>query len=648
MCGIVGYLNLNGEKLDGSKELIGGMCHSIAHRGPDEEGSIIIDAAALGMTRLSIIDLSTGQQPIPNSDESAWIVFNGEIYNYKEIRELLVKKGHNFKTSSDTESIVHLYEEYGVDCLQHLEGMFAFAIWDRAKQRLFIARDRMGEKPLHWGIFDGKFVFGSEIKGLLAHPSVSKDLNPEALMRYLALEYVPAPNSIFKGINKLMPAHYMIVEGGQVSIKNYWNPKIEKAKYSEQEASEKLMELLRRSIELRLISDVPLGIFLSGGIDSSAIAAIATEVAGRQIKTFSIGFADKSFDESEHALAVSKHIGSDHRVVTFEPELAFETMTELWNYLDEPIADASIVPTFFLSKMTKENVTVALAGEGGDELFGGYPTYQAHGMASAWTTLPRALRHGFIEPALMKLPVSLNNLSFDFKVKRFLSAVDEPPMRRHLRWMGSIPRKEHSQLLNPEIFGTGSLSQNEEELFDAPGFNRVIMPTSAGSDIADAAMRLDMSTYLPDDLLVKSDRASMAASLEVRLPFLAYPLVEFALSLPTSMKVNSSNTKLLLKKTVAPLLPEYIMKRPKKGFGIPVGKWLKNEFRPIVDELLDPDFLRMQGIFQPEYVRALLKQHDDGRADRRKELWTILQFQWWWRKFFMATKPSQLVINGKR
>lgn len=648
MCGIVGYLNLNGEKLDGTSELIGSMCHSIAHRGPDEEGSIIIDSAALGMTRLSIIDLSTGQQPIPNSDESAWIVFNGEIYNYKEIRELLVKKGHKFKTSSDTESIVHLYEEYGVDCLEHLEGMFAFAIWDRAKQRLFIARDRMGEKPLHWGIFEGQFIFGSEIKGLLAHPAVSKDLNPEALMRYLSLEYVPAPHSIFKGINKLMPAHYMIVEGGQVSIKNYWNPKPEKAKFSEQEASERLMELLRRSIELRLISDVPLGIFLSGGIDSSAIAAIATEVAGRQIKTFSIGFADKSFDESEHALAVSKHIGSDHRVVTFEPELAFETMTELWNYLDEPIADASIVPTFFLSKMTKENVTVALAGEGGDELFGGYPTYQAHGMATAWTALPRALRHGFIEPALMKLPVSLNNLSFDFKVKRFLSAVDEPPMRRHLRWMGSIPRKEHSMLLNPEIFGSGSLSENEEELFDAPGFNRVIMPTSAGNDIADAAMRLDMSTYLPDDLLVKSDRASMAASLEVRLPFLAYPLVEFALSLPTSMKVNSSNTKLLLKKTVAPLLPDYIMKRPKKGFGIPVGKWLKHEFRPIVNELLDPDFLRMQGIFQPEYVRALLRQHDEGRADRRKELWTILQFQWWWRKFFMATKPSELLINGKR
>ncbi|MBC7999915.1 MAG: asparagine synthase (glutamine-hydrolyzing) [Leptolyngbya sp.] len=648
MCGIVGYLNLNGEKLDSSKELIGNMCHTIAHRGPDEEGSIVIDAAALGMTRLSIIDLSTGQQPIPNSDESAWIVFNGEIYNYKEIRELLVKKGHTFKTSSDTESIVHLYEEFGVDCLDYLEGMFAFAIWDRAKQRLFIARDRMGEKPLHWGVFDGKFVFGSEIKGLLAHPSVTKDLNPEALMRYLALEYIPAPNSIFKGIHKLMPAHYMIVEGGNVTIKNYWSPKAEKSKLSEAEATERLMELLRKSIELRLISDVPLGIFLSGGIDSSAIAAIATEISGKQIKTFSVGFSDKSFDESDHALAVAKHIGSDHKVVTFEPDLAFETMTELWDYLDEPIADASIIPTYFLSKMTKESVTVALAGDGGDELFGGYPTYQAHGMADTWKVIPKSLRHGFIEPALRKLPVSLNNLSFDFKVKRFISAVDEPTMRRHLRWMGSFPLKEHSQLLNPQIFDTFPYTENEEELFDSPGSSRIIMPAFAGRDNADTAMRLDLSTYLPDQLLAKSDRASMAASLEVRMPFLAYPLVDFALSLPTSMKVNSSNTKLLLRRAVAPLLPEAILKRPKKGFGIPVGKWLKNEFRPIVDELLDTDFLRSQGIFQPEYVRALLKQHNDGTADRRKELWTLLQFQWWWRKFFMAAKPSELAFRTKQ
>lgn len=642
MCGIVGYLNLDGEKLDGSKKIISQMCQSIFHRGPDEDGMIVIDSAALGMTRLSIIDLTTGQQPIANGDESAWIVFNGEIYNYKELQELLRKKGRTLRTSSDTEVIVQLYDEFGVDCLQYLEGMFAFAIWDRDKRRLFIARDRMGEKPLHWGIFGGQLIFGSEIKGILAHPNAQRELNPEALMRYLALEYIPAPHSIFKGINKLMPAHYMVIENGDVSIRNYWNPSTKQIKISEPEAREQLMALLKKSIELRLIADVPLGIFLSGGIDSSAIAAIASQLKGEPIKTFSIGFADKSFDESAHALAVAKHIGSDHKVMTFEPELAFETMQDLWQILDEPLADASILPTFFLSRLTKKHVTVALAGEGGDELFGGYPTYQAHGMAKLWSALPRPLRRGLIEPALRKLPVSHNNLSFDFKVKRFISAAEEPTLRRHLRWMGSIRRSEHKHLLTRDILNACSLSENEDELFDSP-FNRLMMPSSSIGDDPTLAMHLDLSTFLPDQLLVKSDRASMAASLELRLPFLAYPLVEFALSLPTSLKVNATNTKVILRNTAAPLLPEYILKRPKKGFGIPVAKWIKSDFRPIVDEFLNENFLRSQGIFEPAYVRNLLKQHDEGIADRRKELWTILQFQWWWKKYLGTPRESSIL-----
>ncbi|HEY9788564.1 MAG TPA: asparagine synthase (glutamine-hydrolyzing) [Candidatus Obscuribacterales bacterium] len=646
MCGIVGYLNMNLEHLDGSDELIQKMCHSIEHRGPDEDGSIIIGPAALGMTRLSIIDLATGQQPIPNEDKSIWIVFNGEIYNFHELQKLVSDKGHKLATHSDTETIVHLYEEYGTDCLQYLEGMFAFAIWDANQRRLFVARDRMGEKPLHWGIFDGTFIFGSEIKGLLTHPKVTKALDPAALRKYLALEYIPAPSSIFKGIHKLMPAHYMVVEGGEVKIRNYWRPQPAPSTLSEHEAKEELIRLLKRSIQLRLISDVPLGIFLSGGIDSSGIAALAAEIAGRQLKTFSIGFADRSFDESQHALAVAKHLGTDHKVVTFVPELAFETMCELWQFLDEPIADASIVPTFFLSKMTKQDVTVALAGEGGDELFGGYPTYQAHRIAKLWRSLPSPLRHKLIEPCIRKLPVSLNNLSFDYKIKRFISAVEEPLIRRHLRWMGSFPISEHKNLLNPEFAATlprsnGNSTEVEEDLFAAPGLERVIMPSSTfQGDAIDTAMRLDLSTYLPDDLLVKSDRASMAASLEVRLPFLAYPLVEFALSLPSSMKVSGFTTKYLLRKAVAPYLPPDILKRPKKGFGIPVGKWIRSEFRPLVNELLSDDFLKNQGIFNSGYIGNLLRQHDEGMADRRKELWTLLMFQWWWRKFFLSSREA--------
>lgn len=635
MCGIVGYLNLNGEPLTERDNHLSAMCHSIAHRGPDEEGMKLIGPAAIGMTRLAIIDVSGGQQPIGNEDGKVWIVFNGEIYNFQELQERVLSLGHTLVTKSDTECIVHLYEEYGTGCLQYLEGMFSFAIYDSRKQRLFIARDRLGEKPLHYGVFDGTFIFGSEIKGILTHPKARRELDSLAMQKYLSLEYVPSPHSIFKGISKLPPAHYMVVEGGQIKIERYWLPDIKTEKISENEAQEELIRLLKRSIELRLISEVPLGVFLSGGIDSSCIAALASQFSSSPVKTFSIGFDDKSFDESSHALAVAKHIGADHEVVTFSPELGFETLSELWEVLDEPLADASIVPTYSLSKMTKKHVTVALAGEGGDELFGGYPTYQAHKFAPMWGLMPQALRQGLLEPALNSLPVNMNNLSFDFKVKRFIGAAAEPAVRRHLRWMGSIRMADQPQLLMPEH---QILAETMEEniLGDLPLVHlNGHSPRGSVHDVINNIMRLDMTTYLPDDLLVKSDRASMAASLEVRLPFLAYPLVEFALKLPPELKVHGLTTKYLLKKAVAPYLPEYIMKRPKKGFGIPVAKWLRNEFRPVVDELLGESFIKRQGIFQWPYINRLVQEHMSQKADRRKELWTLLMFQWWWKKFFV-------------
>jgi asparagine synthase (glutamine-hydrolysing) len=628
MCGIVGYLNLDGSALDPNEGIIRDMCDSIEHRGPDEDGSTIIGPVALGMTRLSIIDLSTGQQPIPNEDKSIWIVFNGEIYNFHELQKLVVEKGHKLATHSDTEVIVHLYEEYGVDCVKYLEGMFAFAIWDGNKERLLLARDRMGEKPLHYGVFDGKLIFGSELKGLLAHPvaNAKRDLDLLALQKYLAMEYVPAPSSIFKGIDKLMPAHYLLVERGQFRTECYWEPQIAEHDWSEREAEARLVELLKKSIELRLISDVPLGVFLSGGIDSSAIAALASQLRTEKLKTFSIGFKDSSFDESEHAEKVASHLGTEHNIAWFTPDLAESTLTELWDYLDEPLADASIVPTFFLSKMTKRQVKVALAGEGGDELFGGYPTYTAHQMAAVWNSVPALFRRGLIEPAIKSLPVSHNNLSFDYKAKRFISAAEQPPITRHLQWMGSFPLSEHPRLMRE---GLATLTR-EDELYK-PHF---AIRGGENGDVVSEIMRLDLNTYLPDDLLVKSDRASMAASLEVRLPFLAYPLVEFALSLPSSLKVRGLKTKYLLKKAVTPHLPESIIKRPKKGFGIPVAKWLRSDFKPLVDELLSESFIRRQQLFDYGYVGELLRQHQSGQVDRRKELWTLFMFQWWWRKFF--------------
>lgn len=638
MCGIVGYLNLNKHHIEEKDNHLGRMCKSIYHRGPDEEGYTVLGPCAIGMTRLSIIDVAGGQQPIANEDESIWIVFNGEIYNFQELQKLVLERGHKLKTKSDTEAIVHLYEEFGIDCLKYLEGMFAFAIWDKNKERLFIARDRIGEKPLHWGVFNNKLIFGSELKTILAHPDTRKELDDEAMQKYLTLEYVPAPHSMFKGIHKLPPAHFMLVQNGEIHTERYWLPSTETVDIGEEEAGKKLVELLSKSIELRLISEVPLGVFLSGGIDSSAIAALAAKNSDSAIKTFSIGFEDKSFDESSHALAVAKHIGSQHEVVTFSPSLGFETLDELWGILDEPIADASIVPTYFLSKMTKRRVTVALAGEGGDELFGGYPTYQAHKMAPMWSILPQAVRHGVLEPALSKLPVNMNNLSFDYKVKRFIGSAAEPPVRRHLRWMGSIPMSRQEALVKEGHRALSSAVMEEALFADLPLVNKNGLSGRNSKDILEVVnniMRLDMTTYLPDDLLVKSDRASMAASLEVRLPFLAYPLVEFALSLPPSLKVRGMTTKYLLKKAVAPYLPPYILKRPKKGFGIPVAKWLRQEFRPLVDELFSREFVENQGIFHFQYINNMLEEHMSMRVDRRKELWTLLMFQWWWRKFFL-------------
>ena len=627
MCGIVGYMNLNGEKIGADENYLPAMCNSIHHRGPDDAGELVIGPVAMGMTRLSIIDLSTGQQPISNEDGKIWIVFNGEIYNYHDLQKLVESKGHKLKTRSDTEVIVHLYEEYGIDCLQHLEGMFAFALWDSEKERLLIARDRMGEKPLHYGVFDGQLIFGSELKGILAHPRSRKELCAEALQKYLALEYVPAPLSIFDGIRKLLPAHYLLVQGGQLRSACYWTPKVSKEKLPEQSAADKLIDLLGTSTRLRMIADVPVGVFLSGGIDSSSIAALASKHISGKVKTFSIGFGDSSFDESTYAEAVAKHLGTEHHLAWFSPQVARATLEELWDFLDEPLADASVVPTFFLSKMTREHVKVALAGEGGDELFGGYPTYQAHKLAGVWRRIPKALRTNLIEPAIRSLPVSMNNLSFDYKAKKFIESANRSPVDRHLNWMGSLPLSEQVQLVKSDVL---TLTREEDILPDALRLNKSELPDD---DVVSQIMKVDMITYLPDDLLVKSDRSSMAASLEVRLPFLAFPLVEFALSQPSSYKVHGMTTKYLLKKAVAPLLPESILKRPKKGFGIPVAKWLRQEFKPLVDELLSESFVKRQGIFEWNYIKRLLDEHEAERFDRRKQLWTLFQFQWWWRKF---------------
>lgn len=634
MCGIVGYLNLDGSPVQENvqvieSQVIQSMCDSIFHRGPDSQGHMLKGPVALGMRRLSIIDVASGDQPIHNEDASISIVFNGEIYNFHELQKIVLDRGHKLVTNSDTEVIVHLYEEFGVDCLAYLEGMFGFAIWDHNKQRLFIARDRMGEKPMHWAIAGNYFLFGSELKGILAHPAYKKAPNFAAMQNYLALEYVPSPLTLFDGINKLMPAHYMVVEGGKVNIACYWRPDFEPLDITESEAEAELVRLLDRSTELRLISDVPLGVFLSGGIDSSGVAALAAKHVSGALKTFSIGFDDPSFDESAHAYSVAKHLGTEHHVSTFNPDMALELLQELWTKLDEPLADASIIPTYFLSKVTRKQVTVALSGDAGDELFGGYPTYMAHRIASVYNNIPQMLTKNIVRPLVNNLPVSLNNLSFDYKAKRFIGSVHEEPICRHLRWMGAIDYQNQLALLDSRV----KVLSSESDI--RPGFGHPLYPEKINGDLVNSIMRLDQTTYLSEDLLVKSDRASMAASLEVRVPFLAYPLVEFALKMPSSLKLKGRKTKYILRKAVTPYLPEDILKRPKKGFGIPVAKWLQKDFRPLINELLGEKFVRSQGIFNEEALNALVSEHMNFKKDRRKELWTLLMFQMWWQKYFV-------------
>ncbi len=631
MCGIFGYFSTSKHDLGSNLDLLKAMGDAIYHRGPDDSGYYLNGSMAMGMRRLAIIDLKNGQQPISNEDDTLFIVFNGEIYNFKSLYEKLIKLGHKFKTQSDTEVIIHLYEEYGYDCLNYLEGMFAFAIWDKSKNELFIARDRMGEKPLHYSLFGDTLVFGSEIKSILKHPKAYCDLNKEALTQYLTLEYVPSPNTLFANIYKLLPGHFLTVKpDSSLNIQPYWFPdtKINDG-INLDEAKADFKQLAKESIEKCLISEVPLGVFLSGGLDSSIIALEASQlIAQKPLQSFSIGFTDKSFDESNHAHLMAKYLKLDHHNFVFYPQTAKESFDSLWQVLDEPIGDASIIPTHYLAKMTRQKVTVALAGEGGDELMGGYPTYLAHNYAKYLSQIP-ILRNGrLMEKVLKSLPVSYNNLSLDYKAKRFFKHLQHNYLNRHLRWMGSFNLNEQNQLLKSQ-----TLIKNEIDLLE--NSSKILLPRLNGQNLdLNKIMQLDLSAYLPDDLLVKSDRASMANSLEVRLPFLNHKIVEWALKLPSNLKIKGSVTKYMLRKAYQEDLPASILNRPKKGFGIPVAKWINEDLADLTDKFFSPKFVSSQGLFDQAFLDNLIRLHKSYKVDYRKEIWTLIMFQAWYDKFF--------------
>jgi asparagine synthase (glutamine-hydrolysing) len=610
MCGICGVAG--GDPADG-RDLVHRMCAAMVHRGPDDEGIVQLDGVALGMRRLSIIDVEGGHQPMHNEDSTVWVVQNGEIYNHLELRKLLGAAGHTFNTQSDTEVLVHGYEEWGQELVQRLNGMFAFAIHDRRRASVFLARDRMGIKPLHYAIDGDRLVFASELKALLRDPALRKGIDPAALDDYLAYEFVPSPGSIVRGIKKLEPGHTLTwsVAESTHKLRRYWSPQLnldDADGRGIEEECEKLRAVLRESVRKELISDVPLGVFLSGGIDSSAVAATMTQLGG-EVKSFSVGFADRSFDESAHARLVAKHLGTEHHELTLEPGMLLDLVPRLPDLLDEPLGDASIIPTYLLSQFTRRHVKVALGGDGGDELFAGYPTLQAHRLAGYYLKAPRLLREGVVEPVVRRLPVSRGNLSFDFRAKRFVSGARYQTAERHQRWMGSFDRAERTALLGRDA------RPQDRDVADGDPLNQVLL--------------LDLRLYLENDILVKLDRASMMASLEGRVPLLNNDFVEYATNLPLNMKLRGLRSKFLLKRALRGILPDSILNRPKKGFGIPVAHWFRGPLKEQMLSVLSPERVAREGFFDPGAVRRLIDDHLDGRHDNRKQLWTLFAFELW-------------------
>lgn len=629
MCGITGWANLNSNAASNENDevVLHGMCESIVHRGPDSEGLWTGDGVALGMRRLSIIDLHTGDQPVFNTDRSVIVMMNGELYNYREVRADLQKRGYIFRTNSDTEILPHLYDEYGDALLEHVSGMFAFALWDSKRKRLLIARDRFGEKPLYYGTFGGKLIYGSEVKTLLAHPDVKTDLNLDSLRQYLSFDYVPAPHSIYQGINKLPAAHKLVLENGEIKIDRYWSLSFEKPdeKPTIAEAAEHLRELMSDAVRRQLVADVPLGILLSGGVDSSTVAAFAVRHATETVKTFSIGFTEDSFDESKFAREVSRHLGTEHYEDILSVDTAAGLIGDIGKWLDEPLSDGSLLPTYLLASFVRKHVTVALGGDGGDEIFAGYPMYYAHKVAGMYERVPGFLRKGLIEPAVNAMPVSTKNMSLDYKAKRFIRAANYDPVTRHHSWFGSFVIDQHDSLLTREV-----LAHTSADIYrDA----KELLKTSDAKSRIEQMQFLDINYYMAEDILTKVDRAAMAVSLETRAPFLDPRVAEYAASLPTEYKLRGNKGKFILKESVKDMLPASILNRPKKGFGIPIAQWLRGNLNPLLHDMLAADRLKRQGIFDASYVQKLITEHETAKASHHKELWTLLVFQLWYQNF---------------
>src|SRR4051812_39565504 len=625
MCGITGYVRSDGAPVD--RDLLAKMNAAIYHRGPDEDGFYLSDGVGLAMRRLAIIDLKSGQQPIHNADQTRWIVFNGEIYNYRELRKELEGRGHRFYTDSDTEAIVHAYDEYGADCPKYLRGMFAFAIWDERDKSLFLARDRVGKKPLLYAQAGGDFIFGSEFMALLEHPQLSRDVNYEAIHHYLSFICVPAPLTAFCSISKLEPGHWLLWKNGEIKLERYWQIDFtKKIAISEAEAGERVVELLREAVRIRLMSEVPLGAFLSGGIDSSAVVALMAQESSEKVKTFSVGFEEQDFSELHHARRVAEHVGTDHHEFVVKPD-AMEILPTLVEHYGEPFADSSAIPSYYVSRETRKHVTVALNGDGGDECFAGYERYAAMNVAQRYVKLlPAAIRDHVIKKVANALPRAQSRKNPLRKAQRFLDAASLSPVQRYLRWVSAFDEQAKLNIYSENF-------RHETARFSTAGFLEPWFAQANGAGIVDASLLTDTMTYLPNDLLVKMDIASMAVSLEARSPFLDHHLMEFAASLPEHLKLRGMTTKYLLKRVLKRFVPEENLTRAKMGFGIPVGHWFRGSMQNFLRETLLSDRALSRGLFDRDKVRQMVEQHVQHKIDHDHRLWSLLMLELWFNRF---------------
>jgi asparagine synthase (glutamine-hydrolysing) len=628
MCGISGLVYTDPER-PVEHAVLERMNAAIRHRGPDSDGFYFRPGVGLAMRRLAIVDLQTGDQPLSNEDGSVWIVFNGEIYNYPQLRPELEKRGHVFRTHSDTEAIVHLYEEHGVECVRHLRGMFAFAIWDEKRRRLFIARDRVGKKPLYYAEHDGALLFGSELKCLLQYPGFPREADLAAIHHYLTLQYVPDPLSALRHARKLPPAHRLIWEAGRTTIERYWELSYEpKWTTPEPELREQVRAKITEAVRIRLMSDVPLGAHLSGGIDSAVIVGLMAGMSARPVKTFSIGFQEAAFNELGHARTVAEKFGTEHHEFVVEPA-ALEVLPQLVEHFDEPFADAAAIPTWYLAQMTRAHVTVALNGDGGDEAFGGYQRYYADPLADLYRLLPQALRHGVIDRLLRALPVQSGKpveSSIATALRHLTRAADLPVGASIVRWGSFFTEAEKRALYADEMQRSLQASASHALLEES-------FRTALARSRLDRTLSTDLQNYLPGALLPKVDRMTMAHSLEARSPFLDHEVLELAARLPTSLKVRGTTTKRILRELFAELLPPKITRRGKMGFSVPLGLWFRGPLAAAVQDILFAPQARIFQYLRRKKIRVLFDENATGRADHGKRLWALLSLEIWLQKY---------------